>query len=69
MEEYIDKKGVLVGSFTDLDCRLGIDKQQVEAARERILKKDGVKLYPEATYKRGLLTVYLVKEEDLKPFW
>ena len=37
--------------------------------RERILKEDGIKLYPEAQMRRGLLEVYLVKEEDLKPFW
>ena len=69
MEKYIDRKGVLVGKFTDDDCRLGVDKAQVEAMREKILKEDGVKLYPEAEYKRGILKVYLVKEEDLKPLW
>lgn len=69
MEKYIDGKGILVGKFTDDDCRLGIDKAQVKVMRERILKEYGVKLYPEAEYKRGILKVYLVKEEDLKPFW
>lgn len=69
MEKYIDGKGILVGKFTDDDCRLGIDKAQVKAIRERVLKEDGVKLYPEASFRRGLLTVYLVKEEDLKPLW
>lgn len=69
MKDYIDGKGVLVGRFTDLDCRLQIDKRETEAVREKILKEDGVKLYPEAKYKRGILTVYLVKEEDLSPLW
>lgn len=69
MEKYIDGKGILVGKFTDNDCRLGVDKVQVKAMREKILKEYGVKLYPEAKYKRGILTVYLVKEEDLSPLW
>ena len=69
MEKYIDGKGVLVGKFTADDCRLGTDKAIVKAMRERILKEDGIKLYPEAQMRKGLLEVYLVKEEDLKPFW
>ena len=69
MENYVEKRGVLVGKFTDNDCRLGVDKAQVKAMREKILKEDGVKLYPETEYKRGILKVYLVKEEDLKPLW
>lgn len=69
MKNYIDGKGILVGKFTDDDCRLGTDKAIVKAMRERILKEDGIKLYPEAQMRKGLLEVYLVKEEDLKPFW
>ena len=38
MEKYIDGKGILVGKFTDDDCRLGVDKAQVKAMREKILK-------------------------------
>lgn len=35
MDEYIKGKGILVGTFNEADCAMGIDKTKTALAKER----------------------------------